>query len=195
MSDSESEEESANRQLKFVLLGDGACGKVSPESGEAAGPQDVIEGFPNKAGLSSRGWCKSGAGSPRTLPRRSPVSPIARRPRVPLSTGKAGMHAKCNQCNAMVARMKQQHEKCCDERTMFEETGPSGETTINIKDSGNYPLSKLSSSRSIVSELSLQDSASVISFTHIHNILPERKKPSGTSTTDKFVIKPSRLEK
>uniref|UniRef100_A0A8C6VGP4 Ras-related protein Rab-28 n=1 Tax=Naja naja TaxID=35670 RepID=A0A8C6VGP4_NAJNA len=29
MSDSESEEESANRQLKFVLLGDGACGKTS----------------------------------------------------------------------------------------------------------------------------------------------------------------------
>lgn len=49
MSDSESEEEGANRQLKFVLLGDGASGKVSPESEEATGPQGRIEGFPNKA--------------------------------------------------------------------------------------------------------------------------------------------------
>lgn len=68
MSDSESEEECGNRQLKFVLLGDGASGKVSTEGEKAEGPQGRIEGFPNKAGLRARGGGKSGAGSPRILP-------------------------------------------------------------------------------------------------------------------------------
>ncbi|KAG8137315.1 hypothetical protein E2320_004560, partial [Naja naja] len=81
------------------------------------------------------------------------------------------MHAKCKQCNKEMQGLKLHHEKCCDERTMFEEAGVS------------------------VSVFSLQDSASVTSFTHIHNISPKRKKPSGTTTIDKFVIKASILEK
>ncbi|XP_053163610.1 uncharacterized protein LOC128350053 [Hemicordylus capensis] len=122
---------------------------------------------------------------------------------VPLPIGKAGMRAKCKHCNkemqGLVARMRQHHEKCCDEddqRNTFEQAGSSGE----FMDSGNYPPSRSPSSCSTVSELSIQDSASLASSsdTHSHiSLSPKRKKkpfPPGT-TIDKFVIKTSRLEK
>ncbi|XP_053129737.1 uncharacterized protein LOC128335458 [Hemicordylus capensis] len=122
---------------------------------------------------------------------------------VPLPIGKAGMRAKCKHCNkemqGLVARMRQHHEKCCDEddqRNTFEQAGSSGE----FMDSGNYPPSRSPSSCSTVSELSIQDSASLASSsdTHSHiSLSPKRKKKSflpGT-TIDKFVIKTSRLEK
>ncbi|XP_053169546.1 double zinc ribbon and ankyrin repeat-containing protein 1 isoform X2 [Hemicordylus capensis] len=115
----------------------------------------------------------------------------------------AGMRAKCKHCNkemqGLVARMRQHHEKCCDEddqRNTFEQAGSSGE----FMDSGNYPPSRSPSSCSTVSELSSQDSASLASSsdTHSHiSLSPKRKKksfPPGT-TIDKFVIKTSRLEK
>ncbi|XP_053164622.1 uncharacterized protein LOC128350389 [Hemicordylus capensis] len=95
--------------------------------------------------------------------------------------------------------MRQHHEKCCDEddqRNTFEQAGSSGE----FMDSGNYPPSRSPSSCSTVSELSIQDSASLAaaSDTHSHiSLSPKRKKksfPPGT-TIDKFVIKTSRLEK
>ncbi|XP_026574511.1 uncharacterized protein LOC113448146 isoform X2 [Pseudonaja textilis] len=87
--------------------------------------------------------------------------------------GKTSMHAKCKQCNkemqSLVARRKQ-HQKCYEERTMFEEAGAS------------------------VSELSLQDSASVTHHLHISAIyhLKEKKTPG---TIDNFVIKTSILKK
>ncbi|XP_053105078.1 uncharacterized protein LOC128324475 [Hemicordylus capensis] len=122
---------------------------------------------------------------------------------VPLPISKAGMRAKCKHCNkemqGLVARMRQHHEKCCDEddqRNTFEQAGSSGE----FMDSGNYPPSRSPSSCSTVSELSIQDSASLASSsdTHSHiSLSPKRKKksfPPGT-TIDKFVIKTSRLEK
>ncbi|XP_060543270.1 uncharacterized protein LOC132710658 [Pantherophis guttatus] len=119
---------------------------------------------------------------------------------VPLPIGKAN----CKHCNkemkGLVARMRQHHEKCCDEddqRNTFEQAGSSGE----FMDSGNYPPSRSSSFCSTVSELSIQDSASLASSSsdtqsHI-SLSPKRKKkpfPPGT-TIDKFVIKTSRLEK
>ncbi|XP_060546381.1 uncharacterized protein LOC132711450 [Pantherophis guttatus] len=122
---------------------------------------------------------------------------------VPLPIGKAGMCANCKHCNkemqGLVARMRQHHE-CYDEddqRNTFEQAGSSGE----FMDSGNYPPSRSPSSCFTVSELSIQDSASLASSssdTHSHiSLSPKRKKkpfPPGT-TIDKFVIKTSRLEK
>ncbi|XP_073405851.1 uncharacterized protein [Dendrobates tinctorius] len=81
-----------------------------------------------------------------------------------------------------------------------EQAGSSGE----FMDSGNYPPPRSPSSCSTVSELSIQDSASLAaaaassSDTHSHiSPSPKRKKkplPPGT-TIDRFVIRTSRLEK
>ncbi|CAJ0964642.1 unnamed protein product, partial [Ranitomeya imitator] len=115
------------------------------------------------------------------------------------------MRAKCKRCNkemqGLVARMRQHHEKCGDEddqRNTSEQAGSSGE----FMDSGNYPPPRSPSSCSTVSELSIQDSASLAaassSDTHSHiPPSPKRKKkplPPGT-TIDRFVIRTSRLEK
>ncbi|XP_073436454.1 uncharacterized protein [Dendrobates tinctorius] len=125
----------------------------------------------------------------------------------PSPIGKAGMRAKCKRCNkemqGLVARMRQHHEKCGDEddqRNTSEQAGSSGE----FMDSGNYPPPRSPSSCSTVSELSIQDSASLAaaaassSDTHSHiSPSPKRKKkplPPGT-TIDRFVIRTSRLEK
>ncbi|XP_073415149.1 uncharacterized protein [Dendrobates tinctorius] len=126
----------------------------------------------------------------------------------PSPIGKAGMCAKCKRCNkemqGLVARMRQHHEKCGDEddqRNTSEQAGSSGE----FMDSGNYPPPRSPSSCSTVSELSIQDSASLAaaaaassSDTHSHiSPSPKRKKkplPPGT-TIDRFVIRTSRLEK
>ncbi|XP_073493817.1 uncharacterized protein [Phyllobates terribilis] len=123
----------------------------------------------------------------------------------PLPIGKAGMRAKCKRCNkemqGLVARMRQHHEKCGDEddqRNTSEQAGSVGE----FMDSGNYPPPRSPSSCSTVSELSIQDSASLAaassSDTHSHiSPSPKRKKktlPPGT-TIDRFVIRTSRLEK
>ncbi|XP_073526372.1 uncharacterized protein [Phyllobates terribilis] len=101
----------------------------------------------------------------------------------------------------LVARMRQHHEKCGDEddqRNTSEQAGSVGE----FMDSGNYPPPRSPSSCSTVSELSIQDSASLAaassSDTHSHiSPSPKRKKkplPPGT-TIDRFVIRTSRLEK
>ncbi|XP_073431295.1 uncharacterized protein [Dendrobates tinctorius] len=128
----------------------------------------------------------------------------------PSPIGKAGMRAKCKRCNkemqGLVARMRQHHEKCGDEddqRNTSEQAGSSGQ----FMDSGNYPPPRSPSSCSTVSELSIQDSASLAaaeaaasssSDTHSHvSPSPKRKKkplPPGT-TIDRFVIRTSRLEK
>ncbi|XP_073535074.1 uncharacterized protein [Phyllobates terribilis] len=123
----------------------------------------------------------------------------------PSPIGKAGMRAKCKRCNkemqGLVARMRQHHEKCGDEddqRNTSEQAGSVGE----FMDSGNYPPPRSPSSCSTVSELSIQDSASLAaassSDTHSHiSPSPKRKKkplPPGT-TIDRFVIRTSRLEK
>ncbi|XP_069586836.1 uncharacterized protein [Ranitomeya imitator] len=123
----------------------------------------------------------------------------------PSPISKAGMRAKCKRCNkemqGLVARMRQHHEKCGDEddqRNTSEQAGSSGE----FMDSGNYAPPRSPSSCSTVSELSIQDSASLAaassSDTHSHiSPSPKRKKkplPPGT-TIDRFVIRTSRLEK
>ncbi|XP_073522458.1 uncharacterized protein [Phyllobates terribilis] len=123
----------------------------------------------------------------------------------PSPIGKAGMRAKCKRCNkemqSLVARMRQHHEKCGDEddqRNTSEQAGSVGE----FMDSGNYPPPRSPSSCSTVSELSIQDTASLAaassSDTHSHiSPSPKRKKkplPPGT-TIDRFVIRTSRLEK
>ncbi|XP_073499018.1 uncharacterized protein [Phyllobates terribilis] len=123
----------------------------------------------------------------------------------PSPIGKAGMRSKCKRCNkemqGLVARMRQHHEKCGDEddqRNTSEQAGSIGE----FMDSGNYPPPRSPSSCSTVSELSIQDSASLAaassSDTHSHiSPSPKRKKkplPPGT-TIDRFVIRTSRLEK
>ncbi|XP_073529434.1 uncharacterized protein [Phyllobates terribilis] len=123
----------------------------------------------------------------------------------PSPIGKAGMRAKCKRCNkemqGLVARMRQHHEKCGDDddqRNTSEQAGSVGE----FMDSGNYPPPRSPSSCSTVSELSIQDSASLAaassSDTHSHiSPSPKRKKkplPPGT-TIDRFVIRTSRSEK
>ncbi|KAG8124630.1 hypothetical protein E2320_019880, partial [Naja naja] len=92
------------------------------------------------------------------------------------------MRPKCKHCNkemqGLVARMRQHHEKCCDEdnqRNTCEQAGSSGE----LMDSGNYPPSRSPPSCSTVSELSIQDSASSSSDTHSHiSLSPKGKKKS-----------------
>ncbi|KAG8129895.1 hypothetical protein E2320_016781 [Naja naja] len=98
----------------------------------------------------------------------------------------------------LVARMRQHHEKCCDEDDQRNTCEQADLQVGELMDSGNYPPSRSPSSCSTVSELSIQDSASSSSDTHSHISLPPKRKkksfPPGT-TIGKFVIKTSRLEK
>ncbi|KAM7159988.1 uncharacterized protein RBU57_010371 [Macrochelys suwanniensis] len=114
----------------------------------------------------------------------------------------------------LIARMKH-HEKCSfsggscfdddddddddDERNMSKHAGSSGESILNIQDSEDYPPSR-SPSFSLVLELSANDSISVTScMSHSHSILPAAKRKKNLhhpeTTTDKFVIRTSRLSK